>query len=141
MRIEKTVKLAADAATVWEALTNPKLTRQYLFDCEALSEWKVGSPLIFRFEAEGEETIPVKGVIRAIEPNRFLEHTCFASEFEDVPDKHTIVTYTLTSHGDATELSVTQGDFSDEEDPGKHHTSWDYVLGGLKALLERKSAS
>ena len=85
MRVEKTVTLQADASTVWDALTNPEVTRKYFFGCEAISDWKVGSPLIFRVEVDGQETIPVKGVITAIEPNRFLEHTCFAAEFEDVP--------------------------------------------------------
>ncbi len=75
MRIEKTVTLQADASTVWDALTNPELTKKYFFDCEAISDWKVGSPLIFRTESAGQETIPVKGVITAIEPNRLLQHT------------------------------------------------------------------
>ena len=141
MRVQKTVTLPADAAAVWAALTKPELTKQYFFDCEAISEWKVGSPLVFKFKSDGQEIIPVKGVITAIEPNRRLEHTCYAIEFEDVPAKHTVVTYTLTSQGDTTELQVIQGDFPDDEGREQHDTSWDHVLGGLRALLERQNAS
>lgn len=136
MQVEKTVTLRADASAVWDALTNPQLTKKYFFGCEAISDWKVGSSLIFRFELEGKEIIPVKGVITAIEPNRFLQHTCFASEFEDVPANHTTVNYTLASDGGVTEVSVTQGDFKDEAKFREHNASWDQVLSGLKALLE-----
>ena len=138
MRVEKTVTLHADAATVWDALTNPQVTRKYFFGCEAISDWKVGSPLIFRVEADGQEMIPVRGVITAIEPNTRLEHTCFAAEFEDVPDKHTTVTYTLESNGGITELSISQGEFHEESTLSQHDTNWDHVLNGLKTLLETR---
>jgi uncharacterized protein YndB with AHSA1/START domain len=138
MRVEKTVKLPANPSRVWEALTKPELTKQYYFDCQAISDWQVGSPLIFKFESRGGSTIPVKGVITAVEPNRLLQHTCYAAEFEDVPAKHTIVTYKLTPQGDDTELSVTQGEFPEDEILGQHEKSWDHVLNGLQAFLARQ---
>ena len=57
MRVEKTVELHADARTVWKALTDPELTRKYFFDCEAISDWEVGSELLFRMEVEGQEKL------------------------------------------------------------------------------------
>ncbi len=80
--VKKSVKLNADISKVWEALTNPEITKKYFFNCEAISDWQVGSPIIFKFISDGKEIVPVKGVITAIEPNRMLEHTCFAPEFE-----------------------------------------------------------
>lgn len=136
MWIKKTVKLHADPSTVWAALTNPELTKRYLYECEAISDWKVGSPLVFRHQSEDGETIPVKGIVKAFEPNETLEHTCFETAFEHEPSKHTTIVYQLTPANDMTELSVTQGEFPEEEDFQQHDASWDYVLNGLKLLLE-----
>ena len=136
MRIKKTVKLKAQPQEVWEALTNPDITRQYFYGCEAISQWQVGSPLIFRFTSGEEESIPVKGVIKSVEPSSFLEHTCFDAEFENDPAQHTTVTYSLVQDGEATQLTVTQGEFPDDDDLEKHDASWSHVLEGLKSLLE-----
>ena len=137
--VEKSVKLNADIANVWEALTNPEITRKYFFDCEAISDWKVGSPLIFKMISEGKEIVPVKGVVTAIEEKRLLEHTCFTPQFENDPSKHTTVTYKLSAENDITKLSVTQGEFGDEETYNHTNASWDKVLDGLKMVLEGQS--
>ena len=136
--VEKSVALNADVAKVWEALTNPEITRKYFFNCEAISDWKAGSPIVFKMMSDGNEMVPVKGVITAIEPERLLEHTCFSPEFENVPSKHTTVTYKLSSENNVTELSVTQGDFGDNEVAYNHtDASWDTVLDALKSVLEK----
>jgi len=134
--VEKSVKLNADISKVWEALTHPEITKKYFFNCEVISDWQVGSPIIFKFISDGKEIVPVKGVITAIEPNRLLEHTCFSPEFENVPSKHTTVTYKLSSENDITNLSVTQGEFADEDTYNHTQASWDTVLEGLKTVLE-----
>jgi len=134
--VEKSVKLNADISKVWEALTNPEITNKYFFNCEAISDWQVGSPIIFKFTSDGKEVIPVKGVITSIEPNRFLEYTCVAPEFENDPSKHTTVTYKLSSEDNITNLTVTQGEFGDEDTYKHTHESWTTVLDSLKTILE-----
>lgn len=52
--VEKSVKLNADLSNVWEALTNPEITKKYIFNCEAISDWKVGSPIIFKMTSDGK---------------------------------------------------------------------------------------
>jgi uncharacterized protein YndB with AHSA1/START domain len=136
MRVEKRIELDADAQTVWNALTVPDLTRRYFFGCEAVSDWKVGSPLLYRMEHEGQEVVPVHGVVRAVEEPRYLEATCIAAGCEGQPNAETVVTYTLTPKGGGTELAVTQGEFADDGRRAEHESSWDHVLSGLKSLLE-----
>lgn len=134
--VEKSVKFYADSSNVWEALTHPEITKKYFFNCEALSDWKVGSPILFKMTSDGKEIVPVKGIITAIEPGSLLKYTCFSPEFENVPSKHTTVTYQLSSENDVTTLSVTQGEFCDEETYNHTDASWDTVLDGLKMMLE-----
>ena len=69
---ELTVKnsntINATAAKVWDALTNPEQTKKYMFGCETVSDWKVGSPLLWQMMHEGKEFIPVKGIVLEIQP-------------------------------------------------------------------------
>lgn len=134
--VEKSVKFNADISNVWEALTNPEMTKKYFFNCEAISDWKVGSPIIFKMESDGKEIVAVKGSIKAIEQKTLLEYTCFTPKFENVPSKHTTVTYKLSSENGITKLSVSQGEFGDEETYNHTDASWDTVLDGLRKILE-----
>ena len=141
MQIEKKIKLQADAPTVWDALTNTKLTKKYFFGCEAISDWKVGSPISYSTEMDGKRTVHVKGVVLAFEPHRSMSLTCVAAQFEGNPEKETKVIDTLTPHGDATELSVIHGNFHDEDEYAQNNQNWDLVLNGLKAVVEDAKAN
>lgn len=134
--VRKTIRIEADVDAVWEALTNPEITKKYFFNCEAISEWKVGSRLHFQTRVDGNDTVVVTGIITAIEPSSVLEHTCYMPEFENDPSNHTDVTYKFESENGATVVSVSQGPFEDEEKRNHAIFSWDTVLGGLKKLLE-----
>ena len=45
---EATVTINAPAARVWESLTDPDLIRQYLFGADVITDWKVGSPILYK---------------------------------------------------------------------------------------------
>lgn len=135
MQVAKTIELEADAATVWDALTNPEQTKKYFFGCEALSDWKVGSVLEYKLDFGGTKMIVVTGEIRVIDPPRFLEVTCRGVQ-EGVEGEETVATYTLKPTDTGTQLFVTQGEFSDESKFDQHGASWDLVLTGLKVLVE-----
>lgn len=140
--VKKTVKLNAATSNVWEALTNPELTKKYMFGCEVISDWKLGSPIIWKGFSEGKEVVYVKGTIVNIAPGKLLQFTTFDpnSGLEDVPSNYTTVTYELSPESEQTVLSVTQGDFGRVANGEKryNHTvgGWDYALNGLKKLLE-----
>ncbi len=134
--VRKTIRIEAEIDKVWDALTNPEITKKYFFNCEAISDWKVGSRLDFQTRVEGEDTVVVTGIITAIEPNSVLEHTCYIPEFENDPSKHTDVTYKFESENGSTVISVSQGPFEDEEKRNHTNFSWDTVLSGLKKVLE-----
>lgn len=134
--VRKTIRIEADVDRVWEAITNPEITRKYFFNCEAISDWEVGSRLDFQTKVEGVDTVVVSGIITAIEPNSLLEHSCYIPEFDHDPSNHTKVTYKFESEEGATVISVSQGPFEDEEKRNHTNFSWDTVLSGLKKVLE-----
>jgi len=140
LKVTKTVELHADISKVWEALTNPELSKKYMFNCAVMSDWKVGSPIVYKEFKEGKAIEHVKGKIVNIEPGKLLQFTAWGPEsgLEDVESNYTIVTCKLSSKNGHTELSVTQENFGgDEKRYNDSNQGWDYALTGLKKLFRK----
>jgi uncharacterized protein YndB with AHSA1/START domain len=55
--ITNSIDIHASASKVWDALTNPEQTKKYMFGCETVSDWEVGSPLLWRGTYDGKEMV------------------------------------------------------------------------------------
>jgi uncharacterized protein YndB with AHSA1/START domain len=143
--VRNSIVIDAPAAKVWDALTNPVQTKKYMFGCEALSDWKTGSPLIWKGVFDGQELVAVKGIVTAIDKNKFLAYTTIDpnSNIPDLPENYTTVTYALSDENGKTKLEVTQGDFAKVADGEKRYEDvsreggWQPLLQEIKKLVER----
>ncbi len=113
LTIKNTIQINTPASMVWDALTNPEKTKIYMFGCETVSDWKVGSELLWRGIYEGEEMVFVKGHIIEIIPMTKLVYSTFDpnSTIEDIPANYLNVKYELIENNGATILYATQGDY------------------------------
>lgn len=143
--VKSSIAIKASADKVWDALTNPAQTKKYMFGCEALSDWKVGSPLLWKGNFNGVEVVAVKGQVLEIEPGKFLAYTAIDPNnpsIPDLPDNYLTVTLELSEAGGQTLLTATQGDYSkvaEGESRYKHTVDgggWDPILMEIKKLLE-----
>jgi uncharacterized protein YndB with AHSA1/START domain len=143
--IHNEILIKAPASKVWDILTNPEHTKKYMFGCEALSDWKPGSPLIWKMMHEGKEFIPVKGKILNIVPDKLLRYTVFDpnSTMEDIPENYLTVTYELFEENGSTLLEVTQGDYNKVADGERRYKEsynngegWNPILVQIKKLAE-----
>lgn len=55
LQVKKTIILNAEISTVWDALTKPQWTKRYMFGVEVISDWKVGSPILWKGRLKGDE--------------------------------------------------------------------------------------
>jgi len=126
------------ASVVWAALTTPEIVKQWLFGTTVISDWKVGSPLIYKGEWEGK-TYEDKGVILEINPEKILSSTYWSgmSGLPDAPENYQKVTYELSPVPDGTRLAITQENVKSEESRDHSGENWGKVLTGLKTLLEK----
>jgi uncharacterized protein YndB with AHSA1/START domain len=144
LKVKKSITLNADVSTVWKALTKPEMTKKYMSGTEVVSDWKVGSPILWKGTLQGEGKILVKGSIEKIEAGKLLQFTSFDlnEKYSDVPSNYVQATYELTPKLGKTILSVTQGDYSRVEDGVKRFTDadggWNQALNALKTLVEKK---
>lgn len=123
---------------MWEALTRLELIKQYLFGTEAISDWKVGSPITYKGVWEGK-SYEDKGKILQLIPEKLFQSTYWSSigGSEDKPENYAIVTYELEAKNGNTFLTVSQDNIATEEDLNHMKKNWRMVLETIKKLLEK----
>ena len=127
----------APASKVWDAITTPDLIKHYLFGTDVISDWKVGSPIVYKGEWEGK-AFEDKGKILKLESEKLLMSTHWSplSGVPDSPENYHTVTYTLNEKGNSTEVTITQDNNATEEEKAHSEKNWRTVLDGMKKLLE-----
>lgn len=142
--VKNTINIKAARSKVWDVLVNPEQTKKYMFGCEAVSDWQVGSPLLWIGVFDGQELVAVKGSIVQIEPEQTLVYTTIDpnSTIADSPQNYLTVTYRLETVEDQTVLTVTQGDYAIVAEGEKRYQEtiegggWSSILVDIKNMLE-----
>ena len=120
---------------VWNALTNPEVTRQYWGHIN-VSDWTPGSTWGHRRISDPDITDIAGKVLEATAPSRLALSWANPNSLQD-PDKVSRVTFQIEDVGDTVRLTVTH----DELEPGSDMLrgitrGWPAVLSSLKSLLE-----
>ncbi len=136
--VSDSITIEASPAKVWDTLVNPDMTKKYMFDCEALSDWKPGSPLVWKGATDGK--VYVTGNVVEIRKNELLRYTVFDPNggLEDIPSNCLTVTYALANKDGETLLDVSQGDYAVVENGQKRYeetvNGWGMVLQKIKEI-------
>lgn len=127
----------APASKVWDAITKPELIKKYLFGTDVVSDWKVGSPIIYKGEWEGKP-FEDKGKILEMEPQKSLVSTHWSpmSGVPDSPENYHKVSYQLLETDGTTKVTITQDNNANQKEKEHSEQNWKQVLDGLKKLLE-----
>jgi len=133
-----------ERSALWDLLTNPEMTKQYMFGSEVISNWEVGSSVLWKGLTEDQkEILYVKGEVTEIQMGEKVTFTMFDPNIgvEDVPENYVSLTYELKDIEGGTRLLLTQGDFATVangkgrmEDSAK---GWEMVLPAMKELVEK----
>jgi uncharacterized protein YndB with AHSA1/START domain len=139
--VEKSVDINAPASEVWEVLTNPVLSKEWIKewwpDFEILkSDWKEGSPVIWKVK---NGLTAAQGKVTTVQPPTNLQFD-FQVNDPSNPRQPESVIYQLNEQDGHTRLFVSVGDFGDTPEheqcyPGAEQ-SWDKSLPKIKALAE-----
>lgn len=131
------VQIAASAARVWTALTDPAEIKTYFFGTDVETDWRPGSTIVWRGEYDGT-TYEDKGEILEVEPGRRLTMTHFSpmSGQPDEPDNYHTLSYDLAERGAATNVSLSQDNNADEAEAERASATWATLLAGLKTAVE-----
>jgi uncharacterized protein YndB with AHSA1/START domain len=131
------MEIDASPAKVWAALTDPEQIKEYMFGSQVVTDWKQGSPIVWKGEYEGKK-YEDKGEIVEIEPERSLKVTHFSplSGKEDRPENYHTLLYELEERGGKTRVSISQDNNPSEEAAEHSRANWEKMLAGLKQVVE-----
>ena len=134
--VNKEIILDAPPETVWQALTNPELTKKYFYDCKVISAWKPGSTITFKGKMFWIFPIELTGEIKKIEPRKLLQYTLQ----NHGSSGHSLVTDELIAENGKTRLKITDDVGAGpgvEKRFAKSMRGWDKILRGLKRVVEK----
>ncbi|HYG15557.1 MAG TPA: SRPBCC family protein [Bacteroidia bacterium] len=137
-QLKKSYTINAPKARVWEALTNPRLIKQYFFNTEAVSDWKEGSTIIYRGTWEGKP-YEDRAVILKLIPLQELTINFWSSRTgkEDRPENYSRHSYLLEEGKGKTLLTLVQpNNLKNGDTRSKAWQHWDTVIAGLKKVVE-----
>ena len=131
------IDIAAPAAQVWHALTDPEVIARYFFGTTVVTDWQPGSPIVWQGEYQGR-AYQDKGRILEAEPGRRLKVTHFSpmTGQADVPENYHTITYDIDERDGRTHLSLSQDNNGDEAEAQRATQTWQTMLAALKETVE-----
>lgn len=131
------IDVAATPADVWRALTDPDMIAKYFFGSRVQTDWKTGSPIVWRGEYEGKR-YEDKGEILEVQPNRLLRVPHFSplAGLPDEPEHYHTLTYELDERNGITHVLLTQDNNGTEAEAERATANWTTMLEALKNTVE-----
>lgn len=145
IEVKNELNIRTSAERVWQVLTDPAITPKYMYGCTALSDWQVGSPLLWEGEYEGHKMVFVKGVVEEYRSPERLKYSVIDPQatYADIPSNHLHVTYLINETSDGVRLTVIQNGFETAAEGEKRYTEvynqglgWQPILEEIKRLAE-----
>src|SRR3569832_913774 len=100
--VQKSVWLNAQPDVVWDILTNPEKTKRYFFHCRVFSDWKPGSPIVWKGRIFLIKKIELHGEIIDALPGKLLKYKLNNTQDNSV----SVVTDVLTPENGGTTLAI-----------------------------------
>ena len=137
LMVKTSITVNAPRDEVWAALVNAEAIKHYMFGAEVISDWRVGSPIVWKGDWQGKP-YEDKGVILGIEPGRTLQYSHFSplTGEPDKPENYHTVTIELSHHGQQTRVMLSQDSNPTEEVREHSEKNWKAMLEGLKQYTE-----
>lgn len=128
-----TVHVPAEKA--WQALVDPAMVKQYMFDTNLKADWKVGGAITYSGIWEGKP-YQDHGKVLQIEPNKLLVTSYFSplSGQADVPENYSTIRYELNEADGKTTLTIKQ-EVDSQELADYMKNNWEMVLGKFAKLF------
>lgn len=138
--VNKKIDIKAEPAEVWNALTDPEMTKKYFFNSKIYSDFKVGSEITFKGKMFLLINFEMHGKILEIDPPRLLKYNLKNSKSSSI----SVITDTLTYLNGITTVTISDNVGSGKNAEKRYEKSnkgWDKILKGLKELVENRKGN
>ncbi|HEY2899974.1 MAG TPA: SRPBCC family protein [Polyangia bacterium] len=134
------VTIKAPVEKVWDALVNPAIIKSYMFGTDVQSEWKAGSPIVWKGEYQGKK-YEDHGRILEVVPQHKLRYSHFSplSGLPDAPENYHQVTIDLAGDDGSVKVALAQDQNHSAQAQAESEKNWKVMLAGLKKTVEAAS--
>ena len=80
LAVTGTIDINVPVSKVWDTMTNPEIIKEYLFGTETVTDWKVGSEIVFQGEYNGQKYRD-HGVILEYIPNELVSYSYWSGSY------------------------------------------------------------
>lgn len=138
LKFKHSIRIKRDQKTVWEALTQSKWTRKYMYGSDVHSTWEKGSDIKWTGTYMGVDYV-LKGTIKEIDPGHMLCYTNFdpAGTLEDIEANYLHISYYLRTIDGETEFTSISENFNGNKARYEEaKQGWEMVMNDFKKILE-----
>lgn len=134
--IKNKVVIKAAKSKVWDLLTNPKWTPEYMYTCAIETDFEVGNPILWR--GIHDDVVYVSGELLAYDAGDSMTYSVIDpnAEYAQTKENHLIVNYEIEERDGKTNLAVTQSGY---ETVAQGQERYDEAIagGGWSGILEK----
>lgn len=96
LEVSESIQIDVFVERMWGVLTKPDLIKKYLFGTETITDWKVGSSIVFQGEYENQKYCD-KGIVKENIPFHKLSYLYWSgfSGIEDKIENYSLITYLI----------------------------------------------
>ena len=136
--LKKTIEIKASKIDVWKVITNLEKLKKTMFGCDVITDWNVGSEILFKGNWNDKDFID-KGIILDYKEGEFYEYSYWSnfSGIPDIPENYSIIKFQLDESEQATILSLQQKNFATQTMYKHSNKNWDAALSALKKVIEK----
>jgi uncharacterized protein YndB with AHSA1/START domain len=140
--LETSQIIAAPAAAVWQALTEPQLMQQWMAEpavgMSIRTDWTVGSPV--RVTGFHHIAFENTGYVLNYEPEKRLRYSQLSSisELPDIPSNYSIFDFQLSPTTEGTRITLQMSQFPTESIYKHLEFYWRVTLAIFKRFVERR---
>ena len=136
--ITKEIHINVSRERIFSALTNSEEIPKYYPLNEVLSQWELGSEVLYKGEVNGAPFIDY-GVIEKLDSPSVYAYSYWSDNHgtERLAENHMTICYQLSESDGGTDLTVIQSNIRSVELYEMMKTQvWDFLLGSLKEYVE-----
>ena len=137
--IQNTIVIRSNASNVWELLTQSQPTIKYMFGCKAITNWEIGSPLLWQGSYEGKDMVFVKGIVKEYISEKLLIYSTIDpnnASIADIPENYLDVHYIIDKTDSGITLTIKQGNYKTVAQ-GEQRYNESIAGGGWQSILEQ----
>ena len=135
--VKRQTSINASPDRIWFVLTDPSTIARYLYGASVITDWGIGSEILFQGEFDGTKWED-KGVVREYFPGSKLAYDYWSGScgLADLPENYAHVSFSIESNSSGSVLVIEQKGYASQQSFETSGHGWEHMLSSIKSIAE-----